>query len=82
MRVEMTSSECVRAFWGRVWGLVAEPAASLSGLGCFMVALTLASTLALIYRLFPSVRRAIMIVLVAMWLVVTISLILLLAGGG
>ncbi|MEM0214301.1 MAG: hypothetical protein QW348_08660 [Ignisphaera sp.] len=80
MRVEPIPSSLVKEFWDTLWSIITKPVSDLGGLGYFIVVLSVVTILLLVYRL-PALRRFVVAIVVAMWIAVAVSIVLIIIGG-
>lgn len=78
--MEPIPSSLVKEFWDIVWSIITKPVEKLGGLGYFVVVLIAITIVLLVYR-FPVLRRFVVAIVVAMWIAVAVSIVLIIIGG-
>ena len=78
----MIPGSYVREFWDFVWGAVSKALEFLGGLGYVTLVITAVTAVLTLYRVFPSLRRVLWVLLASVWFVIVVSAVLMFFGGG
>ena len=82
MKIEVILSSYVREFWDFVQSAVSKPLKLLGGIDYVAFLVAVATAVLTAYKLFPSLRRVLWVLLASVWFVIVVSAVLMFFGGG